>query len=631
MSKNKQIIDRLRAASDAYYNNEQPLMTDSEFDKLREELKNLDPDNDFFNEIGAAVPSHRSEVDLFMHMGSQNKAKDVEDMKAWFDKYSPDCVLVSDKLDGSSMEAVYNDGKLTRVATRGNGKRGMDITKNAKLWKDLPHKLKVTGTVIIRGEAQLSASAWRTHFPDLANPRNGGNGITVCDSDYERNKHIIFHAFDLVHPEKEFETHVEKFKTLEDLGFKTARYSLCKSWAELETLRSKYEQERLSLDFEIDGIVVSINNLSIQESLGFAEGGSKPKGQIAWKFDTDKAETKVTEINLTLGHTGKVIPTATVEPVHLAGTTVTHCLLNNFDYIQELNLNVGDIVEIEKGGDIIPHINRVIHKNTSGPFLPPVDWKGYPLIKEGRDWKVVDEDCPDLNFQRIKNWISKTNIKQLGDTALTAMVDGGMVRDIDDLYTLNVNEVSELEVGNGKIGNNAKKISKEIDKTRSMDIDTFIGSLSVKHLGRSRAALLIGHGFATLDSYLKATEDSFIGLPCSAVGKYSPDVAVEIYKSLTIRMNLIERLSNHITINPIKEKVTGGKLSESSFCFSGVRMNKDQKEMFDSLGGMEKKSVSKDLTYLVLKDPTSTSSKAEKARKLDVKILSMSEFEDLLT
>lgn len=618
-----QIADQLRKASAAYYNTGKTIMSDADFDKLRDHLKKTDPDHAFFSEVGA--PAHRDEVKLLMHMGSQNKAKDEGEFKDWYDKHNQPEIIVSDKLDGSSMEAVYEDGKLTRVATRGDGTTGMDITRNAKLWSGLPHTVEVKGQLIVRGEAQLSVSNWEEEFSDKANPRNAGNGIVVCDSDFERNDCIDFHAFDLVHPEVEFKAQSHKFKALKALGFQVARWFRCKTWEKVQKCRSHYEKDRPSLDFEIDGMIAGIEDMAVQEKLGYSDGGSRPRGQIAWKFETDKAVTKVTGMVLTIGHTGKIIPKATLEPVQLAGTTVSNVLLNNFDYIADKNINVGDEVEIEKGGDIIPHCTRVVTKHTSGPYPAPTDWKGYPLVKEGADWKVVDEDCPDLNFQRIRNWVNKTNIKQLGDTALLAMVDSGMVTDIADLYILNEGKVAALPVGNGVIGSNAKKILAEINKTRKMTIDLFIGSLSIKHLGRSRAALL---GFTTVDEFFNT---ALTGKPCSDTGTYGADVASEIAESLGKRRETIELLLEHVEIEQPKAKVTDGALSGELYCFSGVRLKGDQKDQFEALGGEEIGKVNKDTTYLVVKDPTSTSSKVVKANKLGVKVISFDDFLDRIS
>jgi DNA ligase (NAD+) len=624
----KKIVDMLKRASEAYYNTGKQIITDEQFDKLRDHLKSLDPDNDFFKVVGAPVPEHREEVKLIGHMGSQLKVNTEEETRAWFDKYNQPELIVSDKLDGSSVEIVYTDGQLTRAVTRGDGEHGLAVTRNAKLWNGLPHNIDVKGQCVIRGEVQMSIKIYNEHFSDMANPRNTGNGIAICDSGFERNQYLCFHAFDIIHPEVEFKFQSHKFKALENLGFKVARWFSCKTWDELLKCRDHYIKDRFSLDFEIDGMILAINDLKRQEEAGFADGGTRPKGARAWKFLAEKANTKVLKISLTLGQTGKVIPTATVEAVQLAGTTVTHCLLNNFDYIADKNINIGDIVEIQKSGDIIPYITKVITKNTNGPYPPPTDWKGYPLTKEGADWKVTDESCPDLNFQRIRNWINKTGIKYIGDNALEAMVNNGLVKDIDDLYTLDFDQVANLPIGNGVIGSNAKRMSEEIDKTRSMTIDVFMGSLSIKMFGRSRAALL---NYSSPQDYVNLNRLDLVGKPCSDNGTYSADVSKQIVESIHNRSDLIFRLSKLLEIKPIElVDSSDGELSGLSFCFSGVRMKPDHKDAFIKLGGVEKKDVKKGLSYLVLKDLNSASNKAVKAEKLGVKVIGYDKFLEMI-
>lgn len=628
-----QIADYLRKASDAYYNTGKTIMSDAEFDKLRDHLKSVDPNHSFFTEVGAPISEHRDEVKLLIHMGSQNKAKTIDEMKEWFNKYNNPEVIISDKADGSSVEVVYKNGKLWRASTRGDGVTGLDITRNAKLWRGLPKQIDIKKQVVVRGEAQLSISNWREHYSSTANPRNAGNGIIVCDTDYSRNEHITFRAFDISHPEVSFEKQSHKFTVLKDLGFNTVRWFYAKTWEDLCKCREHYEKERSELEFEIDGMIVALEDLSEQEKAGYSDGGTRPKGQIAFKFNAETAETEVIDIDLTLGHTGKVVPTAVLKPIQLAGTTVKHILLNNFQYIKDLGLNIGDTIEVEKGGDIIPHCRQVIKKGPNqGYYLPPDNWKGYPIVRDGRDYKVTDEDCPDLNFQRIKNWVKKLSIKYLGDNALMSLIDSGMVKEIPDLYSLDANEVSKLPVGNGVIGENASKIIKEIDKTRELTIDRFIGSLSIKHLGRSRAALLIDKGFDNIDYYLNADASNFVGMPCSDTGTYGRDVAVEIYESLKKRRQIIGKLKNIIKIDGPEEKMmtAEGKLSGMLFCFTGCRPNDALKQSMEDEGAVIKSSVTKDLTHLVCKDKNSTSNKAKKARERGVEVIGLEDLEEMM-
>jgi len=658
-----QIVEQLKKFDDHYYNG-QALASDETYDKLRDHLKQIDPNNSYFKTVGAVV-SHRDEVELMMHMGSQNKAKNQKEMEKWFTKYDKPEVIVSDKLDGSSIEVVYLNGRLWRVATRGSGTHGLEVTRNARLWKGLPHSVEVEDKLIIRGEAQLSVSDWKNNFSETANPRNAGNGIVVCDTNYERNKYIAFHAFDIVHPHINFVDHAQKFKELSNLGFNTVRNYHCKCWEELLKCRSHYDNDRMSLEFEIDGMVVTINDIEKYDSLGYSDGGTRPRGSIAWKFESEKGITRVSDIELTVGSSGKIIPTAVLDPIKLAGTTVTHCLLNNFDYIERMGVNVGDQVVIQKAGDIIPNMVAVVgveyeclgcgyigdHKkqkihdcsNKSSLvainkdfYREPKFWRSsdgteYPVTKVGSDCWIYDENCAEFSFARIKQWISKTGIKYLGDSVLMAMIKNGLVNDIDNLYKIDESSICQLQIGNGKLGSNGKKILSEIDQTREMTIDLFIGSLSIKHLGRSRAALLIDHGFDNIDKYLNANQSDFVGLPCSDTGTYGQDTANEMYESLRKRYDLITNLRKHISISSANDEISSGKLSGETYCLSGVRMTPDEKEKFKELGGEEKSNVSKGLTCLVLKDVSSSSSnKAEKARKLGIKIIDVDQFRNLL-
>lgn len=627
----EEIVSQLKKADDEYYNTNSSSLTDAEYDKLRDQLHAANPSHDYFKNIGAKVPKHRDEVKLMMHMGSQNKATSDQEMIDWYNKHQNPQVVVSDKLDGSSMEAYYLNGKLLRVTTRGDGSTGMCITRNAMLWSGLPHDIDAEGKILVRGEAQISHETWKQHFSDSANPRNCGNGIVVCDSDFERNKHVVFHAFDIV-SQIDYKKFSDKYEHLKALGFNVVNYIIIDSIDDLNELRKKYIRDRNHLLFEIDGMIVTINDIEKYESLGYSDGGTRPRGSVAWKFDNVMAETKVINMTLTIGHTGAIIPTAVLEPVHISGTTVSNCLLNNFQYIADLNLNIGDIVEVEKAGDIIPHITKVIKKNSIGFYEPPKEWKGYPVVQDGRIWKVVDEDCPDLSFQRIRNWVNKTNIKQLGDNTLMAMIESGMVKDIDNLYSLNEDELSKLSIGNGVIGSNAIKILSEIDKTRNLTIDMFIGSMSIKFLGRSRAKLLIEYGFDNVEFYLNSKPNSFANLNCSDTGTYSLEVSNEIWNSIQKRKEILLKMSKIINLSAEQQKVVNSDspISGKTFCFSGIRIKGDQKYKFEDLGGIEKSGVSAGLDYLVLKDVNSTSNKAIKARSLGTKIISIEDFEGML-
>jgi NAD-dependent DNA ligase len=273
-------------------------------------------------------------------------------------------------------------------------------------------------------------------------------------------------------------------------------------------------------------------------------------------------------------------------------------------------------------------------------YKPPKVWKSkdgneYSLVKEDCDWKIVDPTCAELHFVRIKNWITKTGIKYIGDNALTSMMKANFIKDIDDLYKLNYDEVAKLPVGNGVIGANAKKIKEEIEKTKNLPIDIFIGSLSIKYLGRSRAELL---GFKSIKEFLDLTVDNLVGKRCSETGTFSINVAKEVIESIQSRKEIIKKLANvvHVIVSEkenseIKnDNLLNGKMSGVIMCFTGCRPNDVLRSELENEGAIIKSSVTKDCTHLVCKDKNSTSNKAKKARERGVEVIGLEDLEEML-
>lgn len=349
------ITEALNKADSAYYNTGKALMSDADYDKLKDKLRKLDPNNAVFTKVGAKVEAHRSEVKLLMHMGSQNKANTDEEFFKWYDKTGGQ-VVISDKQDGSSMEIVYKDGKLNRVSSRGDGITGLDLTQNALLWSNLPKTININGQLIVRAEAYMNISVWKERFSDSANPRNCCNGLVSRKTDEEKdNQHVRIAAFDIVHPTINFKTQLDKFNTIRELGFDTVRYFVASTVLQIKAIRTEYIESRSKLDYEIDGMVVSFNDLEVQERLGYSDGGTRPNGMVAWKLETSKGITKIINMTISMGSAGQIVPTAQVEPSFIGGVTISNVLLNNFDYIKELGVNIGSRVLIQRSGDVIPN------------------------------------------------------------------------------------------------------------------------------------------------------------------------------------------------------------------------------------------------------------------------------------
>ena len=271
-----------------------------------------------------------------------------------------------------------------------------------------------------------------------------------------------------------------------------------------------------------------------------------------------------------------------------------------------------------------------LEAQTDNYYKPPKFWVGsdgkeYKLVKKGRDWIVDDPDCPDLSFQRVRNWIKKTNIKHLGDEVLNALFDDGLVSDIPDLYDVSIKDMQDLKVGNGVLGKSmAKKIWIEISGTKNIKTDIFIGALGIKFLGRQQARLI---RYTKPEDYLDATPAQL-----AKEDGMGDNKAADMHKSIQARRQLIEDLLRIINVMPldlVKANVDG-KLHGKSFCFTGCRPSKEDEEKLAELGGIVKSGVSKGLTYLVMKDATSTSNKAEKARKYGTEVIDLNNFQELI-
>jgi DNA ligase (NAD+) len=622
----RKIIAALKKADSDYYNTGNSEYIDAEYDKLKAHLKSkfghVPEVVTYLSSVGADAPEHLAKVPLTIHMGSQDHAMTDDEFWSWYNKYNKPSLVISDKVDGSSAELTYENGVLKQAVTRGDGEIGSDITQNARQWH-IPQTISEKGTVVVRGEAVLHTEDWQKYFPDRANPRNAGNGI-VMRKDGQHNEHIHFYAFN-IDCDTEFKFLTDKFVYLRDvLGFDVPDFHGAGGTA-VEGVRKHYLKVRDAMPYWIDGMVCTIDNIEEYDKLGYFDGGRRPRGSIAWKFASEKGVTKVIGMTLTIGHTGAIVPTAKLEPIMLGGTTVQNVLLNNFTYVEELDLNVGDEVLVEKAGDIIPHVVEVTKKNTNGPYPPPADWKGFPVRKQGRHWIVDDPDCPDLSYQRIRNWIKKTGIKHLGDEVLTSLWVDEYVVDIYDLYKLDISDMANLKVGNGVLGKSlAKKIWIEISGTKNIKTDIFMGALGIKFLGRQQARLI---RYPTPQDYLDATPAQL-----AKEDGMGDNKAADMHKSIQARRGLIEDLLEIINVMPldlVKANVDG-KLHGKSFCFTGCRPSKEEEEKLAELGGIVKSGVSKGLTYLVIKDATSTSNKAEKARKYGTEVIDLNNFQELI-
>jgi len=620
----KQLETILRDASRVYYSGESDsnVLSDSDFDHMKDQLEVLDPDNDFLSEIGAPSDNALQKVEHSMPMGSLKKINKPEEFETWRRSVSKTCrpeMAVSEKLDGISISLIYREGKFVQSITRGDGKVGDDVTHTIRNAQCFPRKISMTDRqVSVRCEALLKISDWKKNFSDKANPRNAVSGM-ARRTDAEGSEFIHCIAFDVVFDGSDFKTAQDRITWLITEGFATVSHQVIDADA-VESAVKHLESQRPDLDFEIDGAVVSVNDIALQEELGKHKG--RPYWARAWKFAAMGGHTTLLDVSWSVGSHGVITPVAKVAPVSVGGTTIQNVSLHNMDQIDRLGIRIGDKIEVVRAGDVIPFVVRVVSKGKGRlPILLaycPVCGSG--VHRDGPKMFCSNADkCEGVNSKRIQKWVKKREIMFLGDSNLETLITTGTVRTISDLYLLTPETMVAAGLGKGM----AAKIHKQIEKSKACSLSDLMGSLSLDMVGRSEASNLIELGFDSLVKWKALSADVIKGLP-----GYQETKATRITASVKDNWDLVESVAKHLVISVVTaSKNTGGKLAEASFCFTGKMENSRKKleQMAIDAGG-EVRSVSKELMYLVIADPNSMSSKAVKARKLGITLISEQHF-----
>ncbi len=614
----------LKARQDYY--NDQPTLTDKVFDAYVDELRTLDPTNKAVTAIGAPVqPSVWKKAKHQIPMGSLDKVNTPAEFTKWYEDTCPRADLfVSEKLDGLSIELVYEQGRFVQGITRGDGEIGEDITVNVAKMGGVPDVLKAsTFTGSFRGEIILTKTNWKKYFADKANPRNAASGISKrLDGVGSNYLDILLYQ---VIGDQDFATEVEQFEFLESLGCKTPNYQIIfdgtnKKSADVlvnEGWRQYQGPVRDNLDYDIDGLVIRVNDMAQQMALG--DKDLRPKGAKAFKFDNEARETILRDIIWQVGNSGRLTPVAIFDPVTLVGATVTRASLYNVAYIDELGLDIGATIIVVRANDVIPRVEEVV-KGTGtvaqAPSACPVC--GGSVLMDGENLSCTNvDDCTAQITGRVKNWVAELNILELGDTLIEKLVTSGLVKTPADLYKLTVDQLSNLDRMGDK---SAQNVYDSLWANNPVALELFIGALSIPMIGSSTIKLLTDSGYDTLQS-IQGLKQAQI----EAIKGIGPSKAESLVKGLAKYKTVTdELLANGVVI---KDKIIGN-LNGKSFCFTGTMTNKRavlEQKVVDA-GGSNKSSVGKGLTYLVINDTASTSSKAVAARKLGTVLISEDDF-----
>ena len=661
-----QLSDEVRDHQFKYYVLDRPTITDGEFDALLKELQKLEASHPEFklpdsptNEVGGGFATHFQQHDHIEKMMSLDNVFDESELNQWFDRIAKSEVknswLCEVKVDGLAINLLYEKGKLTRALTRGNGTTGEDVTLNVKTILAIPHELKgkqIPDQIEVRGEVFFPIAAFN-EFNDLqeelgkerfANPRNAAAG-SLRQKDprntASRPLSMVVHGIG-ANSGARFDSQSGGYELLKSLGLPTSdRYKVVKSRKEVEEFITYYGEHRHDIEHEIDGIVIKVNELAVQRELGFTSRA--PKWAIAYKYPPEEVTTKLLEIKVSVGRTGRVTPFAYMEPVKVAGSTVTNATLHNAEEVARKGILIGDTVLIRKAGDVIPEVLGPIIDKRDGsekPFVMPTKCPDCGTKLRAMSEGDVDIRCPNTQScpaqlrERIYYIGSRVglDIDVLGYEAATALLQDGLIKDESDLFNLTSKDLIKSEFftkKDGELGANAEKFLTALEKAKGKPLWRILVSLSIRHVGPT-AAQALAKAFGSIADISKAPEEELAQTP--GVGQIIAQSIIEWFgvdwhkaiikkwQAAGVVMEEVAKVSTDPqTLAGLTLVVTGSLID---FTRDGVS------EVIASHGGKSSSSVSKKTDYVVVGD--SPGSKLAKAEELGVRVLNESEFKKLL-
>lgn len=658
----EKLREEIRRHEELYYVLDNPEISDAEYDVLLENLKKLE--QQYPDQISPDSPTQRvggrpaegfPEVVHRRPMLSLDNSYNIEELRA-FDQR---CKRLAEgrafeyvaelKIDGLSIALHYENQLLVRGVTRGDGRIGEDVTQNARTIRSIPLKLRPKGKSIgagveVRGEVfiprkvfeRINAEREENDEPRFANPRNAAAGtIRQLDPKIVAGRKLEMFAYDLIAGErKPFATHWEALDWLESAGLRVnPERVLCTSIEEVIEFADKMEAQRDDLDYEIDGLVVKVNSTALQDEFGSTN--KAPRWAIAYKYAARQATTKVNDINVQVGRTGALTPVAILEPVLLAGTTVSRATLHNPDEVKRLGIRIGDWVLIEKGGDVIPKVLKVIESKRTGeekafrmPRKCPV-CGGEISRPEGEVVsRCVAADCPAQLEGRLLHFASRRamRIEGLGESLVHQFVESGKVRDAGDLYSLTLEDIASLERMATK---SASNLLAQIEASKQRDLSNLIYALGLRHVG-DRTATTLARQFGSLEALGKATVEELDDVP-----EIGLTVAQSVRDWFDDKGNI--KLCKRLAAAGVRTKMqkasgrTDEKFAGKQFVLTGTlaAFTRDEaRAAIESRGGRVTSSVSKKTDYVVAGEEAG--SKLDKATALGVKVVDEEAFQKIL-
>ncbi|MFR3568635.1 MAG: NAD-dependent DNA ligase LigA [Paraclostridium sordellii] len=652
-----ELIDLINYHSNKYYNEDTPEISDFEYDNLMKELMKIETEHPELKRedspstrVGGKPLDKFNQVTHKIPMLSLSNAYSAQDLKD-FDKRVRESVnkdveyVVEFKIDGLSVGLTYVDGVFKTGATRGNGVIGEDITQNLKTVKTIPLKIDDKEEIIVRGEVYISKENFErineqqeeNGLQLFANPRNLAAGtLRQLDSKLTAKRPLDIFIFNLEYMQNEkFKTHSQSLEYLSNLGFKVSpNFKICKTIEDVIEHIEYWTINRSDLSFEIDGMVIKVNDLEEREQMGYT--AKSPRWAIAYKFPAEQKKTKLKDIIVEVGRTGTITPTAILEPVRLAGTVVARATLHNEDYINEKDIRIGDTVLVQKAGDIIPQVVEVIKEDRTGdeikfhmPEKCPVCHEPTVRLEGEAAVKCINMSCPAQIRRGIIHFASRDamNIDGLGESIISLLLDNKIIKDVADLYYIKKEDIVNLE----RLGEkSATNLINAIEKSKNNDLYRLINGLGIKYIG-VKGAKVLAKSFKSLDDIINSSIEELTNL--EEFGEVMADSVVEFFKEdkNIVVINKLKEVGVNILSSNSEDNGLANIFDKMKIVLTGTLptlKRNDAKELIEARGGKATSSVSKSTTFVLAGEEAG--SKLTKANELGVTVIDEAKFLELL-
>ena len=655
----KELREKTAYYAKKYYDEDSPEISDFEYDMMIHEMEGIEEkypeltnEESLTQKVGGHVREGFKKFEHKIPLLSMQDLFQMEEVVDYVDKIQKQAkeknienssFVVETKIDGLTAALEYRKGVFVRGATRGNGMVGEDVTENLKTIKNIPKKLTEDIDIIVRGEVfisktdfeQLNLEREQNEEPLFANARNAAAGsLRQLDTSITKKRPLDIYVYNVQEIKgKEFHSHYEELLYLEKLGFNVNPVKIfCEDANQVVKAIEKIGEEREKLTFGIDGAVIKVDDLDFREILGVTS--KSPRWQIAYKYPPEQKETKLIDIVCNVGRTGAITPLAILEPVQVAGSTISKTTLHNEDFIKEKDIRIGDIVVIQKAGDVIPEIVKVKKRARKGdekifemPTICPIC--GAPAIREQGEaaLRCTGIECPAKLYRNLVHFVSREamNIEGLGESIIDQLMNKNLINNIADIYALKLEDIASLKKNGKKFAENLKNA---IDKSKQNELYRLITALGIRHVG-TKSAKVLAKNFKTLDNLANADYVSLSMI--DDIGGIVANSIIEFFSQEQTK-DLIERLKSYgVNMTDSKNAVIDDKFYGLTFVITGSFENykrNDIVELIEKHGGKASSSVSKKTSYLIAGEDSG--SKLAKAETLGVKILNEQEFIEML-